>query len=168
MKSQALTGFGAYDSPPRPGPYTSAEPGKVSGGSLPYVQPGESPRSCITISHSLGCVPYPKHRPARAKPLCSQPRVLPLGQLVLFGLGQLVLFGLPADAIRWGDAAPSHHGPAGMRRWAQLLAAEASFLACREKHRLSFVSPLALLLARFYSFTLSLSDYFGRGKQTAC
>lgn len=49
---QALTGFGEYDSPPQvincdtpPGPYTSAEPRKVSGGSLPYVQPGESPRS---------------------------------------------------------------------------------------------------------------------------
>lgn len=137
--------------PPVPTPLQS--PAKSLVAPYPTCNP-ENPQD------PLGCVPYPKHRPARAKPLCSQLPVLPLGQLVLFGL--------PADAICWGDAAPSHHGPAGMCCWEQLLAAEASFLACLEKHWLSFVSPLALLLACFYSFTLSLSDYFSRGKQTAC
>lgn len=66
-----------------------------------------------------------------------------------------------------GEAAPSQRPPAWTCRWAQLPELSAlplSFLACLERRRLSCVSLLALLLAHFYSFTLSLSDYFGRGK----
>lgn len=68
-----LTGFGVYDSPwegqiATPDPHVSAEPCKIPGDSLPYVQPRgfQDQKLTLYFCSDMCC---PKHWTARANPV---------------------------------------------------------------------------------------------------